>query len=187
MPEIEYKFALTGSIAEMSRRLTSLGFQLSKRHRERTTMFDNDEGLMRVTNGRLRLRRSGRQASMSYKKPLPNQSGGPKRETEFQIDVSSYAQAWKIIGRLGFKESSSYEKYRLAARRCDVTVTIDEYPYQTFVEIEGPPEEIRRVAGQLGFDIRSHLSEPADTLFNRWRRERGLPEKMHLRFTDYDQ
>lgn len=184
--EVEYKFKLTESADKILSKLTELGYTISKRNYEKTVMYDNKAELMQVTDGRIRLRQSGDKYSLSYKKPLPAEPGKPKREIEYETSVGNFETIAKILETMEFSPSSSYEKYRTKAEKDGVQVTIDEYSYQTFIEIEGSEEKIARVAELLNLNVKDHINLPADTLFNIWRKERGLPESMHMRFDGYD-
>jgi adenylate cyclase, class 2 len=184
--EIEYKFALQVSIPVFVQLLADCGYTLGPRDYEKTVMYDNPSQLMQTTDGRVRLRQSGDRYSLSYKKPLPSQPGEPKREIEHETGVGDFVIIDRILRAMDFAPTSSYEKYRTKVNEGAVQITIDEYPYQTFVEIEGDEDKIAAVAKQLGFDVNDHLSLPADTLFNQWRVVRGLPERMHLSFDSYD-
>lgn len=184
--EIEYKFALQVSIPVFVQLLADHGYTLGERKYEKTVMYDNPSQLMQTTDGRIRLRQSGDTYSLSYKKPLPVWPGQPKHEIEHETVVADFATIDHILRAMEFSPTSSYEKYRTKVNEGEVQLTIDEYPYQTFIEIEGDEDKITAVAKQLGFDVHDHLLLPADTLFNQWRVARGLPHSMHMSFESYD-
>ena len=184
--EVEYKFALNMPIADFTKILKAKNYLLGKRKYEKTVMYDNQARIMQRDDGRIRLRQSGDRYSLSYKKPLPNTLGQPKKEIEYETEVGSFELIDKILHTMEFKSISSYEKHRTTILEKSVQITIDEYPYQTFVEIEGNENNILEIAIDLGFDISTHINLPADTLFNLWRKEKGLPESMHMSFADFD-
>jgi len=184
--EIEYKFVLDKPISDFIKDLNNKGYKVGSRQYEKTVMYDNQARIMQITDGRIRLRTKGEKVSLSYKKPLPAVDGQPKREIEYETSVGNFDLMHKILGTMEFTPSSSYEKYRTTARKDEAELTIDEYPYATFVEIEGEESLIRELAIELGLDISKHLNKPADTLFNEWRKKRGLPQKMYMNFEDYD-
>ena len=184
--EVEYKFALNMPIADFTKILKAKNYLLGKRKYEKTVMYDNQARIMQRDDGRIRLRQAGDRYSLSYKKPLPNTLGQPKKEIEYETEVGSFELIDKILHTMEFKSTSSYEKYRTTILEKSVQITIDEYPYQAFVEIEGNENNILEIAIDLGFDISTHINLPADTLFNLWRKERGLPESMHMSFADFD-
>jgi adenylate cyclase class 2 len=87
---------------------------------------------------------------------------------------------------MGFSQTTSYEKYRTSFDYMEVEIDIDEYPFVTFVEIEGEEELVKKIAVELGFDLTKSLTKACDTLFTEWRAERGLPMSLHMKFDDYD-
>lgn len=189
MDEIEFKFlvkkksALLKKLAKLARRVHSRRYELNQ-------MYDNPAGLMQTTNGRIRVRtleKSGRK-ELAYKKPLPVKKGQPKREIEHEIafrDPSGQIEA--ILSAMEFSPTTCYERYRTGWQKSKVKITLDEYPHAVYLEIEGPEKAIRQTAKNLGFRPAYSLSEPADTLFQKWRQTKRLPFKPHLRFDDYNQ
>ncbi len=147
-------------------------------------MYDNPQQLMKITDGRVRVRITGRKCEFSYKKPITRD--GIKKEEEFEVLVSNPFILEKILERMEFKPASSYERYRTELKKGDIKVTIDEYPFSSYLEIEGREEEIKKIAKKLGFSLKDNLTDSCDTLFQKWRQERGLPFRPHMRFEDYD-
>ncbi len=192
MVEIEYKFRVEkGELPALARKLTSLGFQTRGRAYEKTTMYDNDRHLMQRTNGRVRVRNIGdNRVEFSYKKPLAD-DGGPKKEIEYEVFLTHNHAADSlvhIVENMGFHETTSYERYRTTyAHSLQATkVTLDEFPFADFIEVEGSEKEASKTALALGFNVADHLNKPCDTLFNDWRAEQGLPATDHMTFADYD-
>lgn len=186
MIEIELKFQINSEdIVGIHNKLRDLGFFISKqRVHEMNMMYDNKSELMQKTNGRIRIRKSGNDIEFAYKKPLDQ--GHIKKEIEYEVTVSDLPNLTQIIEMMEFYPTTSYERYRAEYVKDGVKVTLDEYPFSSFVEIEGDEEDIVEVSNQLGFDISSNLKDPCDTLFRRWREDRGLAFKPHMNFDDYD-
>lgn len=186
MIEIEYKFEITpGEIDEIRSRLFDLGFaeHLPRTH-ELTVMYDNPQEIMQITDGRVRLRKTGEKTQISYKKPLTRE--GVKREIEHQTDVGNFGVMEEILEAMDYRRKSSYERYRTIFQGGNVEVMIDEFPFAIFVEIEGSDGDIGAVAEKLGFDLLKNLTESCDTLFTKWREERGLKPALHMTFDGYD-
>ena len=55
-----------------------------------------------------------------------------------------------------------------------------------FIEIEGEENKIIEIASKLNLNLKKNLTDACDTLFQQWRKERGLPFKPHMKFEDYD-
>lgn len=185
MIEIELKFQIEKKdIRKIIESLKNLGYVLEiQRIYEKTVMYDNPQGVMQTTNGRIRLRASGKKYELCYKKPIPRE--GIKTEIEYEIEVSDFETTEKILEMMEFTPTTSYERHRTVLVGA-VKITIDEYPFSSFIEIEGEEEDIKKVALDLGFNIKDNLTDPCDTLFQKWRKEQGLPFKPHMLFKDYD-
>lgn len=186
MTEIELKFEIRKEdIKRLSSLLQKMGYLVAvRRVLEKTVMYDNPEGLMQTTNGRIRLRISGKRCELSYKKPITRD--GIKKEIEYEVEVSDFAQAENILNMLGFLPTTNYERFRTTLKKEGVKVTFDEYPFACFLEIEGKETKIKELAISFDFNLKGNLTEPCDTLFQRWRKERGLPFKPHMLFKDYN-
>ena len=185
--ELEYKFW----VKDKKNLIQSLAHQAKikkARQYQKTVMFDNELGLMQKTNGRIRVRTFGNsnKKTLTYKRPLPPKNGA-KREIEYEISFfDPNEQIEEILKAMGFGPTTSYERYQTEWEMNDVRVTLDEYPFADIIEIEGAKEDIEEVAEKLGFNKTEGLTKPVDTLFQEWRRTKGLPFKPHMRFSDFD-
>lgn len=185
--EVEYKFLIEDKPAMLAK-LDILGKRTKERQYQSNVMFDNPQGLMKVTDGRVRVRMLGDTGDkvLTYKKPLPPENGA-KREVEYEIKFSdAKSQIENILNAMDFTPTTSYERFQTKWQIGDAQVTVDEYPYANFVEIEGERVEIEEIANKLGFDVKQGLTKPVDTLFTEWRKGKGLPFKPHMRFDDFD-
>lgn len=189
MIEIELKFRIqTENIRELTRLLKHNNFSLRiQRTYEKTVMYDNPYLVMQTTNGRIRLRLSGSRCELSYKRPLAR--SGVKKEIEYEVRVSDFEVAEKILEMMEFWPVTSYERYRtvFTSKNGGVKVAIDEYPFAVFFEIEGKKKNIKRLACKLGFSLKDNLIDPCDTLFQKWRVARSLPFKSHMLFKNYEE
>lgn len=184
MIEIELKFNINDP-KQIKNKLLSLNFdQKHARHFEKTVMYDNTQKLMQQTDGRIRLRKTDVACTLSYKKPISR--NGIKKEIEYEVGVTSYDQTDNIIRSMGYSPVSSYEKFRHTFIKKSVIATIDEYPFATFLELEGDENEITNTAKELDFDINDNITDSCDTLFVNWRRSNGLDPKLHMEFDGYD-
>jgi predicted adenylyl cyclase CyaB len=109
--EIELKFEINkNEIESLNKRLKELGFVLLKRVYELNVMYDNPSHIMQITDGRIRLRKSGEDTILTYKKPLSRK--GIKKEIEYETKVSDFDIMEKIFGMMEFTKTTSYERYR---------------------------------------------------------------------------
>lgn len=183
--EIELKFEL--NLDEVRRIKNNPKITTLKECYQQTVMFDNADRLMEYTDGRIRLRQHGNKITLSYKRPLPD-DGNHKKEVELETEVGNFEVMTHILRMMGYSPTTSYEKYttHLKFKNLDSELEIQKYPFATFLEIEGEKEEIEKIAKKLGLDIKTALKKPVDTLFCEWREKRRLPDKNHIRFSDYD-
>lgn len=177
---------------------------------EWNVLFDTPEGDRARQGQLLRIRTETREAKSSnaravpkkrilltFKQPVSAQdlplstareNHRHKVREELELEVSDAGTLTKIIEGLGMRGWFRYEKHRTtfslptkSSWAKGLLIEWDETPIGTFVELEGPPAAIDRVAGELGFskhdyilqnylslyveDCRRHGTEPADMLF----------------------
>lgn len=187
--EVEYKFQISSEeLEKFSKKLDGMCESKKDKEYQENVMFDNSEGVMRKTNGRIRVRTLGRAGMklLTYKKPVSSKNGA-KREIEFEVTVDDSKNFLeKIFEMMGYLPVTSYERYQVRWEIGSVHVTIDEYPYANYMEIEGNYKKIKSLVKELGLETEKALTKPADTLFQEWRKERGLDFKAHMRFADFD-
>lgn len=187
--EVELKFSIQDqSLSELWEKLEHHWFINKWRKYEKTSMYDNRDFLMQKTNGRIRLRISWNEYELSYKKPIIDDSW-IKKEIEYNCNIASPDTLSKILNTMDYYEVSSYERYRTTFEDSwkTIKVTIDEFPFDVFLEIEGNEDGIIQLAETLWFSLQENLTKPCDTLFNERRESHWLWEKMIMTFDDYDQ
>jgi len=185
--ELEYKFWVKDR-KSLIKILDGGASSKKPRQYQKSVMFDNPAGIMQTTDGRIRVRTLGGSGykTLTYKKPLSPQNGA-KREIEYEVSFQDRnGQVEKILAAMEFHPKTSYERYQTKWEVDGVKVTLDEYPFADVIEIEGKKESIERLAQKLGFNPADGLTKPIDTLFQEWRKERGLPFKSHMRFNDFN-
>ena len=147
--EQEAKFYIA-NLPALERRLKSLEAALTHpRVFETNLRFDFPNRSLSGKGQVLRLRQDER-ARMTFKGPSdPAQEISSRPEIEFE--VSSFDNARALLDALGYVVSVMYEKYRTSYELHGCEITLDELPYGTFTEIEGPDAAaIRGVANLLG-------------------------------------
>ena len=180
--EIELKF-LVRDLGEVKKRLLGLGAEeIHPRHFERNLLFDDSSGSVKRRGGILRLRQSGDRAILTVKVPPESPSDEAKVRQEFQVEVSDFEEAKRLLKALGFEPWGGYEKYREEFRLGRTTVALDEMPFGDFVEIEGDLDEIKAVAGSLGLDLGKRVLSGYPGLVAAARKALGLD----LSFLNFD-
>ena len=106
-----------------------------------------------------------------------------KEKLETEVVVYNPAAWRRAVQKLGLREGFRYEKYRTSFRFGGAHLDLDETPVGNFLEIEGPPAAIDRIARRLGFlprdyiratywdlyveDCRRGAAKPGNMLFSR--------------------
>lgn len=108
----------------------------------------------------LRLRKTGSRTTLTYKQKVRTE-GGIKHKIEYETDVTNCEETENLLKMLGFRISVIYEKHRKKWRFGDVEVVLDELPFGTYMEIEGPAKAIIRAekaleAGDLEAEMRGY-------------------------------
>jgi adenylate cyclase class 2 len=144
--EIEAKMKVA-DLAVIKDRLIAAGAKLIGEFLERNTFFDTeDRSLLAADEGlRLRLNQDLNTGSkvciMTFKGP--RQHGQLKSREETETTVGSYTDGCALIERMGFTKILSFEKRRDSWALNGCEVELDILPrLGTFVEIEGPRDEI---------------------------------------------
>jgi len=86
-----------------------------------------------------------------------------------------------ILGRLGFRPSFRYQKYRTEMKQSSGpgTATLDETPIGTYIELEGSPSWIDRTARRLGYSEDRYITASYGRLYLEWcKRRRRKPAGM---------
>lgn len=120
----------------------------------------------------------------THKYKVAVDEGIKKEIEEIVYKGNSLKDALEMIHLQGdFVEENSYEKTRvLFMDQHDTEITIDMYPYGTWIEIEGEPERIHHIAGKLGHSQKDYVDSSADDLYLAWIKKHNLPEQWDVRF-----
>jgi len=159
--EVEIKLPVT-NIPHLMRQMRRLGARSLGRVLERNVLYDTPDSDFWRRGYLLRIRTAvpapsgpiggGRQSTLlTFKVPPPsgNQSRYKQRlERELWLRHGDWGQDLRSIG---FRPGFQYEKYRTRFRLPGLDLDLDETPAGIFLELEGAPAKIDRVARALGF------------------------------------
>lgn len=175
--ELEVKLFVS-DLAAVERQLHSLDARLTlPRVFEVNLRFDTPGGDLGKTLRVLRLRQDN-VIRLTYKGPATG-LGGARLRQEIEFEVSDFAAARDLLEGLGYQVVMIYEKYRAAYDLDGAEVSLDQLPYGTFVEIEGPdPETIQSVTRKLGLDWEATIPASYTVLFDQ------LKARLNLSFRD---
>jgi adenylate cyclase class 2 len=176
--ETEIKLRIDGAAA-MRRRLRGLGFQaIGPRQLERNLVFDTPDGTLRNRQQLLRLRSTGRRWWLTWK-GRPAAGSRHKVREEIEVELVDGAALEDIFLRLGHSAVFRYEKYRTEFRRrgqrASGHLLLDETPIGNFIELEGSPQWIDRIAAELGYKPRDYVVASYGALYFAYCREQDLP------------
>jgi adenylate cyclase, class 2 len=166
--ELEAKF-LVRDLSRVQASLVAIGAVLGgERVFESNLRFDNPARELTAASSALRLRMD-RVARLTFKGP-PREGAEVNERVEIEFTVSDFGAARRFLNALGYEVSAIYEKYRTTYNLRDLEVVLDELPYGSFVEIEGPGAgAIRLAAEELGLRWETRSSDSYLALFDRLR------------------
>jgi adenylate cyclase class 2 len=171
--ELEVKFYVL-DLGAIEARLVEIGAKLAQpRTHELNLRFDTPAGDLTRTYQVLRLRQDTA-ARLTYKGPGSEQEGVRVRQ-EIEFTVSDFRAARQLLQALGYQVAMIYEKNRTVYDLDGAHVTLDEMPYGTFVEIEGPDTAtIQALSQQLGLDWLARVPATYAQLFSQLKQRIGL-------------
>ncbi len=175
--EIEVKFLL-GDPAGYRQRLIKQAAELAdERVFELNLRFDTPEKSLTQSGQVLRLRKD-RRTRITYKRDGHLEDDVLVR-TELETEVADFEAMRRVLEALGYQVFMVYEKYRETFALDEVTISIDEMPYGTFTELEGPStSKIHEVAEKLGLCWEKGIPSSYMLLFEQ------LKVKLGLRMSD---
>lgn len=171
--EIEIKLPLD-TVGQGRQLLKRAGFRVHHpRVFENNLVFDGPDGRLRESGTLLRVREAGGRCWLTFKGP--SAPGRYKSREELEIEVPDAGMMARILGRLGFQPVFRYQKYRTEfsqpGRRG--AVALDETPMGVFLELEGRPKWIDRIAAGLGFRESDYIPASYARLYVEFCRARG--------------
>lgn len=169
--EIEAKYYVS-DLEPLRKILQTLGAKLTcERVLERNWRFDTSDRRLTQHGEVLRIREDHR-IRLTYKRPIQ----GTLERTEIEIEVDNRLKTKLFLEAIGYKVFFVYEKYRETFELDDAEVVLDEVPYGSFVEIEGPSlESIHQASDKLHLQWDRRLSSTYLAIFERLKRDLTLP------------
>lgn len=171
--ETEVKFYIN-RMESIRKRLAEAGAAvLHPRVFEYNLRFDTQDLHLTEADQLVRLRRDSK-ATMTYKdKAVTHQMVSRRREIEFE--VGEFDAAKEFLQALGYKSVLIYEKYRTTYGMGGAVIMLDEMPFGTFCEIEGPNRGvIKSAASQMGLAWKAAVPDSYYALFMRVKQKHGL-------------
>ncbi|MBA2362247.1 MAG: class IV adenylate cyclase [Chloroflexia bacterium] len=167
MYETEVKLA-TGDLAAVRARLAALGARLKERVEDESDLQFGAKGDPEALADQvLRLRIIGEGGMLTWKGPAAFERGVKNRE-ELQTTVADAVMMRQILDRLGYHVRLEYTKRREYWDLRGLTVSLDELPFGTFVEVEGDGSRIEQAVLDLGLEAAARIEEGYPQLAARW-------------------
>jgi adenylate cyclase class 2 len=173
--EVEIKLRIA-DLPALLRQIRGVGAVSHGRFFEQNILYDTAESDFRHRGRLLRLRietpapdksvkylkhlsrRARSRAVLTSKVPVAAvRSHRYKEKLETEAIVTDPGAWRRTIKALGLREGFRYEKYRTSFRSGAAHLDLDETPVGVFLEIEGSPAAIDRVARALGFVPRNYI------------------------------
>ncbi|HVZ16703.1 MAG TPA: class IV adenylate cyclase [Terriglobales bacterium] len=178
--EVEIKFVVH-DLEAIRKRLRELNFrEATPRTNEMNTLFDHG-GEMRRRGEVLRIRKYGDKWTVTHKSKSKDARHKTRVETETKVADGEALEG--IFRAMGFEPSFRYEKFRSEWSDGEGHVVLDETPIGNLGEIEGAPDWIDKVAGQLGLNEKDYITKSYAELFNDWTKKTGS-KAQHMTFAD---
>jgi adenylate cyclase, class 2 len=138
--EIEKKYRLSeGQKNYVSEALKDLQAEDRGEDFEENTIYGG--GILDEKDAVLRLRRVGGKTVLTFKQRIEHESA-VKHQIEHETEIADAEEMQKIIESLGFVPRLVYEKRRRTWTFKEVEIVLDELPFGSFMEIEGPADAI---------------------------------------------
>lgn len=147
--ENEIKLAFPSRETAVQRLLAIGAGEIHARSFEDNVLFDFSDRALAKSGRLLRLRRFAGASVLTFKAPVVGEHRH-KVKIEHETDVADDRAIRSILAGLGFDVVYRYQKFRATYRLAAVEAAIDETPLGTFVELEGPPDDVDRAAAALG-------------------------------------
>jgi adenylate cyclase, class 2 len=191
--EIEIKLRVV-DIPTLIRKLRELRGTHRGRVFEQNTLYDTPESDFRRRGLLLRVRTETpapanqlpggtRRAVLTSKappaRPISRTRSRYKERLETELEIQQPLKWPKILRTLGLRPTFRYEKYRSGFRLRSLNLDLDETPAGVFLELEGHPAQIDRIARALGYKPRDYIQVTYwDIYAAECRREGRSPKNM---------
>jgi adenylate cyclase class 2 len=171
--EREVKF-LVSDFSLYREALAKLGAARISAFFEDNIIFDDLQGSLRRGEKVLRLRKGDR-ATLTLKIPVKNlelsagQESHYKVREEYEIDISDFETAERIVIELGYRKIFRYQKSREVYTVGQTTVLLDHTPIGDYIEIEGDESGIEDLCDKLNLSLEKGITKNYMTLYTEFR------------------
>jgi adenylate cyclase, class 2 len=172
--EIEVKVPVDDA-GRYGRKAEELGYERIKpRHFEANTLYDYPNRPLSLSGCLLRVRETPDGALLTFKGKLVAHDRY-KMRPEHETVCDNGGSLRTILENIGLRPFFRYEKYREEYRAPDAVLCLDEMPFGHFLELEGTPDGIERLAGVLKLDPDTFIRRSYADLYGEHCRKLGVP------------
>jgi adenylate cyclase class 2 len=165
--EVEIKFTVN-DLKALARKLRAAGFKIkTKRTHEMNVLYDFPGSPLRQRGEVLRIRKYGKQWTLTHKSK--GETTRHKSRTETETELSDGQKLETIFNALGLAPSFRYEKFRTEWTDSKGAVVVDETPIGNIAEIEGSATWIDKTAKKLGVSAADYSTKSYIELFFEWK------------------
>ena len=181
--EIEVKFYVYNLPAIQQKLIEMGGTLIQARCLETNLRFDTPDHSLSHDRRVLRLRHDTENILTVKGAAEGGKSVSIRQEIEVLVD--DFDTTRHLLEALGYQVYMIYEKYRAVYRLDQVLVTLDELPYGSFIEIEGPDAAaIQQAAKQLGLRWQNRVTVSYLYLFELLQKSQPALSGRNLTFAD---
>ncbi len=149
-------------------RLRKLDARLKERVEDEHDMLFRSTTNPQALEGQvLRLRLQGTEGMLTWK-GRPRFEHGIKIREELQTTVSDARTLREILSRLGYEVRLEFSKSREYWDMRGLTVSLDELPFGSYVEIEGDQDQLEQAVTDLGLQQAERVEDGYPQLAARW-------------------
>lgn len=145
---------------------------LRSRRLQEDALCDTADESLRRRGCALRIRTEAGHSLVTFKGPV--QPGPMKVREEHETVIGDGEVLMRVFEALALRVWFRYQKYREEFAASDLTITIDETPVGTFVELEGGEEAIVAMTQALGRSPADYILDSYYRLFQQRRVQAGL-------------
>lgn len=155
MLEVEIR-AVVNNKENLIQALERRGFTNEKTTIQHDIMLDKPDASLFILGKKIRIRIEDGDATLTYKGDINIDKDISKRmEINIRINKEYVEEYVTFLTELGYPVCFQIRKERKVMKKDDVEVTFDEWPIiGCMMEIEGPEEKIKALAGEVAPDIR---------------------------------
>lgn len=175
--EIEVKFHLNDPDGAREQ-LRAIGARFSGRSMETNIRFEDRDHTLIRKKSLLRLRKTDRQNTLTFKGEPPEADKRFKIHRELEVTVNDFDIMYTILQAIGFQPAQRYEKIRETYEVEGAQLCLDRMPFGDFLEIEGEPDIILETARRMELDWHERILTSYLAIFDR------LKDELRLRFDD---